>query len=100
MVTDTLIGLYLAAALFMVLGICGIYGAMKSGKQSKGSGNCLLFFYFIGVIMFFGIFLGGTIFFFVGPHAIFGTDCTNGSKTDIVKELYNLDQNVTKIFGT
>lgn len=31
-VTDALIGLYLAAAVFMVLGICGVYGAIKSKK--------------------------------------------------------------------
>ena len=32
--------------------------------------------------------MGATIFFFVGPEAIFGTDCTNGSKTDLVQSLY------------
>lgn len=75
----------------MVLGICGIYGAIKSRKRSKSSGNCLLFFYFIGVTIFFLIFLGGTIFLFVGPEMIFGTDCTHGAKTNLIRDLYNIE---------
>lgn len=90
--TDALVGLYLGATLFMILGICGIYGAIKSRKKEKGSGNCLLFFYFLGIFVFFVAFLGGTIFFFVGPESIFGTDCTHGSKTTLVDDLYNLEK--------
>ena len=41
-----------------------------------------------GIFVFFCIFFGATIFFFVGPQAIFGTDCTSGSKTELVRSLY------------
>ena len=80
-INDALVVLYLSSAVFMVLGICGLYGAIKARKKSKGSGNCLLGFYFIGVVIFFLLFLSGGIFFFIGPEAIFGTDCESGSKT-------------------
>ena len=36
--------------------------------------------------------MGATIFFFVGPEAIFGTDCTNGSKTDLITNLYSTSE--------
>lgn len=39
-------------------------------------------------MVFFVFFLAATIFFFVGPEAIFGTDCTSGSKTTLINELY------------
>lgn len=67
LLTDALVGLYLGSALFMVLGICGLYGAIQVRKNSKKAGKCLLALYFIGVIMFFAIFVGGSVFFFVGP---------------------------------
>lgn len=79
----------------MILGICGVYGALKAKKKEKNSGNCLLFFYLIGVVIFFVLFIAGTIFFFVGPQTIFGTDCTHGSKTTLVDELYALN-NIAK----
>lgn len=40
-------------------------------------------------MVFFVVFLAGTIFFFVGPETIFGNDCTSGSKTTLVNELYD-----------
>ena len=79
-INTALIILYVTSFVFMVLGICGLYGAIKNRKR-KNSGNCLLGFYFIGVFIFFLIFTAGTVFFFVGPDAIFGTDCKQGSKT-------------------
>jgi len=39
-------------------------------------------------MVFFVVFLAGTIFFFVGPETIFGNDCTSGSKTTLVNDLY------------
>ena len=75
-----LIILYVSSFVFMVLGICGLYGVLKNRKK-KNSGTCLLGIYFIGVVIFLLAFIGGTIFFFVGPEAIFGTDCKQGSKT-------------------
>jgi hypothetical protein len=44
----------------------------------------------LGVVVFFAIFVAGTIFFFVGPHTIFGTDCQHGSKTNLIDDLYAL----------
>lgn len=84
----------------MILGICGVYGALKAKKKEKNSGNCLLFFYLIGVLIFFVLFTAGTVFFFVGPQAIFGTDCKQGSKTTLVNELYNLTNNAKDNFCT
>ena len=43
------------------------------------------------------LFLGGTIFFFVGPEAIFGNDCTHGSKTTFIDDLYSTSQ---EAYGT
>jgi len=57
-----------------------------SKKENKGT--CLLGLFSIGVMVFFVVFLAGTIFFFVGPEAIFGTDCTSGSKTTLINDLY------------
>lgn len=56
-------------------------------KKGNG-GGCLLGLFSIGVMVFFLFFLGATIFFFVGPQAIFGTDCTQGSKTTLINDLY------------
>lgn len=42
--------------------------------------------------MFLVIFLAGTIFFFIGPDAIFGNDCTSGSKTTLINDLYSTSQ--------
>lgn len=83
-VNDALVGLYLGAAVFMILGICGVYGAMKTRKKEKNSGNCFLFFYLVGVFVFFALFISATIFFFVGPETIFKNDCTQGAKTTLV----------------
>jgi hypothetical protein len=57
-------------------------------KKSSNGGGCLLGLFSIGVMVFFLIFLAATIFFFVGPEAIFGTDCTQGSKTTLINDLY------------
>lgn len=82
----------------MVLGICGVYGAMRARKKQKNSGNCFLFFYLLGVFVFLALFVGATIFFFVGPETIFKDDCKHGSKTTLVDELYNISQKAQKEF--
>lgn len=61
---------------------------MKGMSKKGNGGGCLLGLFSIGVMVFFLFFLGATIFFFVGPQAIFGTDCTQGSKTTLVNDLY------------
>lgn len=99
-VNDALIGLYLGAAVFMVLGISGVYGAMKTNKKEKSSGNCFLFLYLVGVFVFLALFVSATIFFFVGPETIFKNDCTSGAKIDIVDQLYNLSLKANKEFCT
>ena len=79
-----LIILYVASFVFMVFGICGLYGVIKN-RRKKNSGSCFLSIYSVGVFIFFLIFVGGTIFFMVGPEAIFGTNCQQGSKSDLIK---------------
>ena len=94
-----LIILYVSSFVFMVLGICGLYGVFKNRKK-KNSGTCLLGIFFIGVVIFLLAFIGGTIFFFVGPEAIFGVDCKQGSKTDLVKDLYEINIKATNTLCT
>jgi hypothetical protein len=73
----------------LLLGIAGLYGSLKGGKNNKKGNPCLLGLYSLGVLVFFALFLGATIFFFVGPQAIFGLDCKSGSKTTLINDLYN-----------
>lgn len=88
-VSASLIGLYISSIVFLLLGAAGLTGSLKSSSKKDGNnGTCLMGLFSIGVFVFFIIFLAATIFFFVGPETIFGTDCTNGSKTDLVKSLY------------
>lgn len=94
-VDAALISLYIASFMFLLLGICGIYGVVKNRRKGHGAGNCFLGVYFIGILIFLLAFGGATIFFFVGPEAIFGSDCTHGSKTSLIEELYELN-NVAK----
>ena len=68
--------------------MAGLSGSMKGMSKKGNGGGCLLGLFSIGVMIFFLFFLGATIFFFVGPQAIFGTDCTQGSKTTLVNDLY------------
>lgn len=75
--------------MFLLLGVSGLAGSLKSSSKKENKGTCLLALYTIGIFVFFVVFLGATIFFFVGPEAIFGTDCTTGAKTDLVKNLYD-----------
>jgi uncharacterized membrane protein len=76
-----LVGLYIGASIFLLLGICGLYGVTKTGKKNENgrNGSCLgkflLFLYFIGVMIFFLAFIAGSIFFMVVPKNIFGNDC-------------------------
>lgn len=79
----------MGSILFLLLAIAGLYGSLKGRKNIKKDNSCLLGLYSVGVIVFFLLFLGGGIFFFLGPEAIFGTDCTNGSKTTLISDLYN-----------
>lgn len=69
-----------------------------SKKENKG--GCLIGLFSIGVMIFFIIFLAGTIFFFVGPETIFGTDCKTGSKTTLINELYAASDEAYKNFCT
>lgn len=87
-VTGSLIALYLSSIIFLLLGVAGLTGSMKGMSKKENKGTFLLFLFSIGVTVFFVVFLAGTIFFFVGPEAIFGTDCTSGSKTTLINELY------------
>lgn len=91
-VTGSLIALYLSSILFLLLGVAGLSGSMKGMSKKESKGSCLLGLFSIGVIVFFFAFLAGTIFFFVGPETIFGTDCTQGSKTTLVNDLYATSQ--------
>lgn len=83
-ISDYLVGLYLASTVFMVLGICGLYSTFKNNKKTKGCGKCWLTLYGIGVFVFFLIFISGTVFFFVGPETIFRDDCTSGSQVQLI----------------
>lgn len=71
----------MCAIIFLLLGMCGLYGACKTRKKHNKIGNCLLAAYFVGVIVFLFLFASGTIFFFVAPNSILGDECTEGSKT-------------------
>jgi hypothetical protein len=71
------------------LGIAGLYGSLKGGKNNKKGNPCLLGLYSLGILVFFVIFLASTIFFYVGPQAIFGNNCQSGSKTTLINDLYN-----------
>ena len=97
-VTASLIGLYISSIVFLLLGVAGLAGSLKSSKKKENKGTCLLALYSFGIFVFFVIFLGGTIFFFVGPQAIFGTDCTQGSKTDLINNLYATSDEAYKVF--
>jgi hypothetical protein len=99
-VTASLIGLYISSIVFLLLGVAGLAGSLKSSKRKENKGTCLLALYSFGIFVFFVIFLGGTIFFFVGPEAIFGTDCTQGSKTDLINNLYATSDEAYKVFCT
>lgn len=87
-VSGSLIALYITSIVFLLLGVAGLSGSMKGMSKKENKGTCLLGLFSIGVMVFFVVFLAGTIFFFVGPEAIFGTDCTSGSKTTLINDLY------------
>jgi hypothetical protein len=76
----------------LLLGVAGLAGSVKSSKNKESKGTCLLALYSIGIFVFFVLFLGATIFFFVGPEVIFGTDCSKGAKTTFIDSLYNTSQ--------
>jgi hypothetical protein len=60
----------------------------ESSHSADSGGGCLLGLFYIGILVFFVVFLSGTIFFFIGPENIFGNDCTQGSKTSLIQDLY------------
>jgi len=97
-VTGSLIALYISSIIFLLLGVAGLTGSMKGMSKKENKGTFLLFLFSIGVTVFFVVFLAGTIFFFVGPEAIFGTDCTSGSKTTLINELYSTSQDAYSTF--
>lgn len=61
---------YIGSIVFLLLGIAGLYGSLKGGKNKKGN-KCLLGLYTIGVIVFFFAFLAGALVFFLGPRTMF-----------------------------
>ena len=73
---------------------------MKGMSKKENKGGCLIGLFSIGVMIFFVVFLAGTIFFFVGPETIFGTDCKTGSKTTLINELYAASDEAYKNFCT
>lgn len=90
--------MYIFSIVFLFLGLCGLYGACKTRKKHNKTGNCLLGAYFIGVIVFLLIFAGACIFFFVAPQSIIGDSCEQGSKTELIEDLYKTDQTATNAF--
>lgn len=72
----------------MLLGISGLYGSLKGGKDKKGN-KCLLGLYSIGVIVFFFVFLAGIFLFFLGPSVILNSDCMDGGSQSLNAQLYN-----------
>lgn len=82
----------------MLLGVAGLSGSMKGMSKKGDGGGCLLGLFSIGIMVFFVFFLAATIFFFVGPEAIFGTDCTTGSKTTFINELYATSNEADTLF--
>ncbi len=76
-INQGLIFAYIGSIVFLLFGISGLYGSLKTGKDKKGN-KCLLGLYSIGVILFFFLFLAGTIVFFVGPKALFYENCNAG----------------------
>ena len=89
-VNVALIGMYIASIVFLLLGIAGLYGAIKGLRKEGGKAGCLLGCYAIGVFVFFLAFLGACIFFVVGPHTIFGEDCSKGTQSTLVENLLNV----------
>lgn len=83
-----------------MLGVAGLSGSMKGMSKKENKGGCLIGLFSIGVMIFFIVFLAGTIFFFVGPETIFGTDCKTGSKTTLINELYAASDEAYKNFCT
>jgi hypothetical protein len=92
--------LYLSSILFLLLGVAGLSGSMKGMSKKENKGGCLIGLFSIGVMIFFVVFLAGTIFFFVGPETIFGTDCKTGSKTTLINELYAASDEAYQRFCT
>ena len=89
--------MYIGSIVFLLLGIAGLYGSMKGGKDKKGS-PFLLALYSIGIFIFFIGFLGASIFFFVGPRSIFGTDCQSSGQINLIKDLYLQSEQTSKTF--
>lgn len=84
---------YIGSIVFLLLGISGLYGSLKGGKDKKGN-KCLLGLYSIGVIVFFFVFLAGIFLFFFGPKAIFYSSCNDGGSTSLNFEVYTESNNV------
>ena len=93
-VSGSLIGLYVSSIIFLLLGVAGLSGSIKSSKSKESRGTCLLALFSIGIFVFFVLFLVATVFFFVGPQIIFGDDCRTGAKTSLIDSLYNTSQAV------
>lgn len=78
-----------------MLGVAGLTGSMTGiNRKESFTGKCLLWFYVIGILLFLIILSGLGTFFFVGSTIIFGPNCTVGSTTKLIAELYNHSQTV------
>lgn len=84
---------YIGSIVFLLLGICGVYGSLKTGKDKKGN-KCLLGMYTIGVIIFFFVFFAGIFVFFFAPRTLFSTDCKSGDLNSLNIELFNKSNEV------
>ena len=91
-VTCALIALYVSSIVFLLLGVAGVAGSIKTSKNNSGQGSCLLALYSIGIFIFFIFFLAATIFFFVAPDSIFGSNCRTGARTTLIDDLFNSSQ--------
>ncbi len=86
-VNSALIFAYVGSIVFLLLGISGLYGSLKGGKDKRGN-RCLLGMYSIGVIVFFFVFLAGIFVFFMGPKAIFYSSCSDGGASSLNAQVY------------
>jgi uncharacterized membrane protein len=97
-INSLLVGLFVCSIVLLLLSLSGLYGACKTRKKHNKVGNCLLGGYFVGVMIFFVVFLVGTVFAFIGPSSIFGDSCEKGSKTSLIGDIYDVNKNATRDF--
>lgn len=91
MIKTLFVACYILSILFLLLGLCGLFGSIKAKRKSKLA-PCLLSAYLVSVIFFFFVFLTMTIVMFAAPPAVFGESCDKGSSTKVIESLYNLNE--------